>query len=182
MSGPEKLSQVETVISPWMTLIEKVYRLPGHETPQSFHGIRPADYVTVLAIDRDGCIPLVRQFRPVLERFTLELPGGLLDDKDEEPQAAAVRELVEETGFFAPKQVIPLPVSYVDSGRLENRLFGFCMTGLVPPGGDWTPEPGVEVLRVTQAELVDAVRAGKLDHAPHVGMVGFGVLLGLLAP
>ena len=181
MNEPEKLSQIDTVLSPWLTVTEKIYRLPGHDAPQSFYGVKPADYVNILAVDRDGRIPLVRQFRPVLERTTLELPGGLLDVRGETPHAAAVRELFEETGLSEPKKIIALPVLYVDSGRLENQLFGFLMSGLVPPSEGWATEPGVEVVWVTQAELMDAVRAGKINHAPHIGMVGLGVLHGVLS-
>ena len=41
---------------------------------------------------------LVEQFRPPVDRKTLELPAGLID-KGESASAAALRELKEETGF-----------------------------------------------------------------------------------
>ncbi|ELW64975.1 ADP-sugar pyrophosphatase, partial [Tupaia chinensis] len=44
------------------------------------------------------CIVLVKQFRPPMGSYCLEFPAGLIDD-DESPEAAALRELEEETGY-----------------------------------------------------------------------------------
>uniref|UniRef100_A0A8C5YDE5 Nudix hydrolase 5 n=1 Tax=Microcebus murinus TaxID=30608 RepID=A0A8C5YDE5_MICMU len=44
------------------------------------------------------CIVLVKQFRPPMGGYCLEFPAGLIDD-DESPEAAALRELEEETGY-----------------------------------------------------------------------------------
>nr|XP_017513853.1 ADP-sugar pyrophosphatase isoform X3 [Manis javanica] len=44
------------------------------------------------------CVVLVKQFRPPMGCYCLEFPAGLIDD-DESPEAAALRELEEETGY-----------------------------------------------------------------------------------
>ena len=44
---------------------------------------------------------MVRQYRPALERFTLELPAGSRDSKEEDTRVCAERELFEETGYRA---------------------------------------------------------------------------------
>ncbi|XP_054943806.1 ADP-sugar pyrophosphatase isoform X1 [Physeter macrocephalus] len=44
------------------------------------------------------CIILVKQFRPPMGGYCLEFPAGLIDDS-ESPEAAALRELEEETGY-----------------------------------------------------------------------------------
>ena len=65
-------------------------------------GIRAA---VILAVDEDDHVLLVEQYRVPLGQTCIELPAGLIGDDDgspdEDPLAAAGRELVEETGYEA---------------------------------------------------------------------------------
>jgi ADP-ribose pyrophosphatase len=54
--------------------------------------------VMVVPVTADGQLVLVRQYRHNLKSHQLELPAGTMNET-EEPQAAARRELEEETGF-----------------------------------------------------------------------------------
>jgi ADP-ribose pyrophosphatase len=56
--------------------------------------------VAVVALTDDGRVVLVRQFRPGPGKELLELPGGLVEP-EESVEAAALRELLEETGYRA---------------------------------------------------------------------------------
>jgi ADP-ribose pyrophosphatase len=66
-------------------------------------GVRAA---VILAVD-EGHVILVEQYRVPLGRRCIELPAGLIGDddshRDEAPEAAAARELEEETGYHAAK-------------------------------------------------------------------------------
>lgn len=53
----------------------------------------------VVAVNTDGRLMMVRQYRNALDRFTLELPAGKLDESDEPTLECAKRELEEETGY-----------------------------------------------------------------------------------
>lgn len=57
----------------------------------------------VLAVNPDGKIMMVRQYRNALDRFTLEVPAGKRDSLDEDTSICAARELEEETGYCAGK-------------------------------------------------------------------------------
>ena len=97
----------KTKISKWVTLVEKkVLTNIGNE--EYFHSIDQYDYVSILALTQDNKVPLVKQFRPAINKISLELPGGLLDRKDEPPECAARRELYEETGFESQRDLIYL--------------------------------------------------------------------------
>jgi len=176
---PELIASNSTRLSPWVTLNEKTYRVDWHAEPQTFHSLVPQDYVNVLAVTADGRIPLVRQFRPALNRYTLELPGGLLE-KGETPAERAVTELQEETGFRATRAPIALPPLCPDTGRLENALHGFILLDVADPPADWRPEDEVERLVYSREELAKALLSGELDHAPHVSIIGLALLKGLL--
>lgn len=60
--------------------------------------------VSVLALDRDGKIFFVRQYRYPFDRMVLELPAGKLEP-GEDPAECGIRELREETGCTAGKFV-----------------------------------------------------------------------------
>ncbi len=55
----------------------------------------------VIPVLPNGNILMVRQFRPAIDRETLELPAGARDDRGEDTMVTAVRELEEETGYRA---------------------------------------------------------------------------------
>ena len=53
----------------------------------------------VVPVTEDGKILMVRQYRNALERYTLEIPAGALDEEGEPGFKCAARELEEETGY-----------------------------------------------------------------------------------
>ena len=68
----------------------------GHEAHWDY--IHHDGAAAVLPVTDDGKILMVRQYRNALDRFTLEIPAGKLDEPDEPKVECAYRELEEETG------------------------------------------------------------------------------------
>src|SRR4029077_6028609 len=97
------------------------------EAPQSsgapYYMLTLPDYVTVIALTSARDVLLVRPFRPVGQGETIELPSGHLE-ANESPEDAARRELLEETGFLAPKLEL-LGTLVSDGGRLGERVWGY---------------------------------------------------------
>ena len=69
----------------------------GHEAHWDF--IHHDGAAAVLPVTDDGKIRMVRQYRNALDRETLEIPAGKLDDPKEPKIQCAYRELEEETGY-----------------------------------------------------------------------------------
>ena len=63
---------------------------------------------------------LVRQFRPPVNAYTIELPAGLID-ANETPHAAALRELKEETGYVATVTGISTPLN-MSPGLTDEKV------------------------------------------------------------
>lgn len=91
----------------------------------------------ILAVD-DGDVILVEQYRVPLGRNCLELPAGLVGDETqgEEAEAAAIRELEEETGYRASRMT-DLGRYYSSPGMSSEGFTLLRAEGLdrVGPGG-----------------------------------------------
>jgi 8-oxo-dGTP pyrophosphatase MutT (NUDIX family) len=125
----------------WFDLIAK--DISGDPAPH--YSIATRDYVSVLAVTSSGGFVLVRQYRAAVERTTLELPGGHVEE-GETPEKAARKELREETGYVA-EEFIALGELAPDTGRLGNRMWCFFAPGAVEDtAAEFEPE--VEVERV----------------------------------
>jgi ADP-ribose pyrophosphatase len=76
------------------------YRFEPTGAERDFVVLEFPDWVNVIPITEDGRVVLIRQYRHGISAATWEVPGGIIDP-GEEPAAAAVRELKEETGYEA---------------------------------------------------------------------------------
>ncbi|HEX8283029.1 MAG TPA: NUDIX hydrolase [Pyrinomonadaceae bacterium] len=70
-----------------------------------FYVIEAPDWINVIPLTKAGEVVLIEQYRHGSEEISLEIPGGMVDP-GEEPQGAASRELLEETGYEARAVVL----------------------------------------------------------------------------
>lgn len=158
--------------TPWFDVLAK--HVDGDQVPH--YTVKPPDYVTVVASDLDGRVLLVKQYRPVMEAYTIELPSGLVDP-GETPEASARRELLEETGHEAGDLEL-LGTLAPDVGRLGNRMHCFAASGVRPVAGPHVTEQGIELLRWTPDELVAALADLQVCHALNFAVLLLAVLRG----
>ena len=125
----------------------------------------------ILAQTPSGLIPIVRQFRPAVERYTWELPAGLVDP-GEAPVDTCRRELMEETGLMA-REIKLLGAHYTEVGRLENLHHAFYVEAS-EPDTKFIEESGLEVVYVTPFELREKVRNGEICNLPHIATISLG--------
>lgn len=85
------------------SVISKTFKLPGG-SEVDFDIIDGSSFVSVATFTQDGQMLLVKQFRPGPECVTIGVPAGYIDP-GEQPEEAAARELLEETGYQAGKMV-----------------------------------------------------------------------------
>ena len=139
-------------------------RSPHTAAAHPFYTIDADAWVNVVATTPGGELVMVRQWRHGASKVTLEIPGGLIDP-GETPAEAAARELLEETGFAAPR-VRPLGAVNPNPALFANRVHTFlaenCERVSEVQNGP-LEETWVEL--VPEAELPARLRAGDVDHA-----------------
>lgn len=86
--------------SPWLNLREDRIEAGAGQVVDPFYVVEYPDWSCVVALTADDHLLLVEQYRHGVERFSLELPAGAVDE-GETPLEAARRELLEETGYEA---------------------------------------------------------------------------------
>ena len=160
-------------VTPWFQILAKTMK----EGEAPYYSLRLPDYSAIVAITEDGQILAVRQYRPAVERYTIELPSGIVDP-GESPGEAARRELLEETGYQADDVEVLGPME-PDTGRLGNQIWSCVATG-VRRRPDREPEAGIAVLTYSPADLARAITGGEFSQALHVAILMMAMLRGKL--
>ncbi|MEB3221620.1 MAG: NUDIX hydrolase [Candidatus Sericytochromatia bacterium] len=120
--------------------------------------------VAVIARDADGRLLLVRQFRYAVGASSLELPAGCLDRAGEGLEAAARRELAEETGHSAGDWTY-LGRFHSSPGILAETMHLWLAEALTPGAPSPEDDEFVTVETVTLPEALEYVRLGRIHDA-----------------
>jgi ADP-ribose pyrophosphatase len=138
--------------------------------------------VAIVALDDDGSVVLIEQYRHPLRRRLWELPAGLMDISGESAQPAAARELGEETGLRAEHWSVLLDVA-ASPGFTDEVVRVFLATGLADIGRQGTiehEEADLRVVRVPLRVAVQAALAGDIVNASTVaGLLAAAVAVGV---
>lgn len=130
--------------------------------------------VGVLALDGDGNVVLVSQYRHPVRCRLDELPAGLLDVAGEAPLAAAQRELAEEAALTARRWNVLIDL-HPSPGMSDEAIRLYLARDLSPaPGARFVAEHEELTLTVDRVPLEEAVRralAGELTNAAAVAGV-----------
>jgi ADP-ribose pyrophosphatase len=160
----KKLGSREVARTRIFTVESVDFQHPRRAKPQDFFVINAPDWVNVVALTPDGRLVLVRQFRYGIDDFSLEIPGGVIDP-GEDPIAAGVRELQEETGYVGRNArllgtVRPNPAMQnnrchlvlVEGARQEAKL-------------DWDPDEEFAITALPVDEVYALAYRGGITHA-----------------
>jgi len=177
MNSARIISRGEKRLSQWVTVVEKDVEFSTGAPKETYHCLSQSHYVAALARTKSGLFPIVKQYRPAVEDYTLEFPAGLVE-KGEDPEKCCVRELKEETGLIADS-VTYLGSFYADTGRLENNIYTYFVSTF-EPDASFIAEPGMDVEYVDYEALKKLILLGKFKHQLHIGLLTMAQLKNLL--
>lgn len=136
--------------------------------------VRHPGAVSVVPVDDDGRIVMVRQYRPAFDDFLLEIPAGKRDVADEPPSETAQRELAEEIGVRAASLEL-LGVFANAPGFSDERSWVYLGRGLEPVHREvqGIEEAHLVIERPTFAEARQMIDDGRLTDTKSI----VGILL-----
>lgn len=157
----EKLIEAE---AGFLGRLVKVYvetvRLPNGEIGRR-EIVRHPGAVAVVALTAQQEVLLVKQYRGAARQVMLEIPAGTLEP-DEDPVAAAIRELQEETGL-KPGKIEPLAGEFTAPGYTTEFIHIYLATELTDSPLEPDTDEFIEMVRVPFDEALHQVESGKLQ-------------------
>jgi ADP-ribose pyrophosphatase len=159
-----RIIETEILLPKPKKFVRKLLQMPdGYRCDWYYVDTPPS--VMIVPVTSDGNLVLVRQYRHNLKAHVLEFPAGTISD-GEEPQAAALRELEEETGYALTGDTRPQPVGAFYSLPSETNKYThiFLATPVAKAGiarGDTEIEKyfDMSVVLVPVAEALRAIGA-----------------------
>ena len=157
--------------------VERVDYADARGRPVRKDVVRHPGAVTVIPLQEDGTILLVRVGRLPVGRFLLEFCAGKLEP-GEAPEVAAARELEEEVGRRAGC-VEPIATYLTSPGFCDERMHAFLATDLREIPTRHEPGEEIEVVAMTVEEIDTAIADGAIEDgktiaAWHLARARFG--------
>jgi len=144
--------------------VDTVEKADGRKTTREV--VEHSDCIAVVALDKQGNVILVRQFRHAVDRFLLEIPAGGIDP-GEEPIDSVRRELQEEIGYF-PRKIEKLGGFYTTPGYGTEYLHCFVATDLVPGRLVAEDTEDIDLVRVYPDEIPRLIASGEICDAKSI--------------
>jgi ADP-ribose pyrophosphatase len=125
--------------------------------------------VAVLPLIDDEIILLLKQFRPVIDKWIYEIPAGTLE-LNEDPYDCAKRELEEETGYKANK-LTKLFKMYLAPGYSTERLHSFLAYNL--QSGLLCPDQNekIKVIKKSLKQTIKMIKINKIVDAKTIATI-----------
>lgn len=122
--------------------------------------------VVVAGVDASGAVLMVRRHRFIIDRWVWELPGGYVEE-GEDLDAAAARELLEETGW-RPARVEHLVTFQPMVGSADSANHVYAAYNCVQTDEAIDINEAVEVRWVPLDEATEMVKTGEVVGAASV--------------
>ncbi|MGD0876958.1 MAG: NUDIX hydrolase [Anaerolineales bacterium] len=133
------------------------------------------DWATVIALTKQHEVVLVRQYRHGAQKVILELPGGAMDARDENPLQAARRELMEETGY-ASDNFVQIGCVSPNPANQTNLIYSFLALDAEKVSDQALDDTeDMEVVLKPLEEVITMAKNSELFQSMQVGTVFFAL-------
>lgn len=152
---------------PWMKLREDHVVLPGGAEMEEFHVVEYPNWAATVCIDTKGQFVFVEQYRHGIGRSSLELPAGVIESQ-EEPLQAARRELLEETGYYAPNWRFIGKCATDPSNHSNHAFLYLAEDAYLQKKQELDHEEEITVRLYKPEDVRDMILSGEIVHGIHL--------------
>ena len=163
-SGYKVLSSKYLIRRPWLTARKDVLQLPDGRVNPEFYVLEYPSWVNVIAVDRQGRFVMVRQYRHGLGVMSTELCAGVVEP-GEDPEAAARRELAEETGYTGGRWSLQCVIS-ANQSTSNNLTYCYLAEGVeLTQNQKLDPTEMLTTLTLSRDELLDLMLSDNMKQS-----------------
>lgn len=149
---------------PWLTARRDTVELPCGTVNDEYYVLEYPDWINVIAVTTDGMFVLIRQYRHAIGLTCHEIVAGVIED-GEQPETAARRELLEETGFGGGKWHELMAIA-PNASTSTNYTHCFVANGVEHQGNQHLdPTEDIEVCLISRDELYNMLKRGDIIQA-----------------
>ena len=127
MNKWKKLDSKYIIQRPWATLRVDKLEMPNGNIKDEYYVLEYPTWVNMVAITEDNQVIFVKQYRHGAGQIMVELPAGVVEE-NEDPEIAARRELLEETGY-AFDDISYVCELYANPATSGNLTYTYLLTG-----------------------------------------------------
>jgi len=154
------LSEESVFESPWVRLRSARVRTPSKREIDC-HIVRvPLEGAGAVLVNSDGRVLLIYRHRFIVDGWGWELPAGRVDE-GEDPEYAARREVLEETGWNVGA-LSHLVTFHTSPGLSDQVSHIFIGRDAVPAAGDIDPDEAAEIRWFSKPELFNLIDKGEI--------------------
>ncbi|MCW5904872.1 MAG: NUDIX hydrolase [Chitinophagaceae bacterium] len=145
-------------------------KMPDGRIVEPYYVLEFPNWCNVVVITDDEKLVMVRQYRHAINKTTIELPGGVID-KNETPEQAAVREVLEETGYqinnlqflyrTAPNPAINNNWAYLFLAKADKKI----------AAQNFDPYEDMDILLIDRKEILNMIHNSEIIHGVQIGAI-----------
>ena len=159
----------------WFTARKDTCEKPDGTLVKNYYVFEFPEWATAFPVTDEGKIIMVRQYRHALGEVCIELPGGCVDDTDENFEDAIRREMLEETGYVF-ETVHYLGHISANPSTNSNLMHMFVATGgkkMQEQQLDQNEE--IEVFEISFEELFQLLEEKRIVQSMHMSTIFYAL-------
>lgn len=161
------LKRTTIIKDEWVELEASECQLPNGKVIAPFYVNHASDFVVIIAVTKEQKLLVEQQYRHGVEMVLMEVPAGAVEP-EEAPEAAASRELTEETGYQAAELEFMFKIA-PNASNSSNYAWCYLAREVTPSGHQKLDDTeSLEVMTVPLQDVREMLRAGAFEQAVHV--------------